>query len=365
MRFNCDRKKILDSFNLVSSAITKSSINPIMQSVRVTTQGQSIILAATNQESTIETELAELDIERSGEACWPCSMLVSVLRESTSESVRFSQDGDILRVTTDTAEYVIPTHDPAGFPIISSNIEETPVVVGKSLLEQAIKRCEPAVSKVENKYAMTGMFFDLNKERLAVAATDGKRLAVCTLGATSDKPISAIIPMKSVRVAGSLMAASDDTSVTVCLNKRYASFQCGPSKITTLLIEGNFPPYNSILRKKHTSAVDFIANDWHHLVKQAVITSEGEYKRVDITLENDVVQMESQGAETGKSKIRGKAEYQLPKLEVSLCADYLLDLFRSLPGSEPVQACFGGKDAPVQFQLADGFIHLIVPLSRS
>lgn len=364
MRFTCERKKIFEAFSLASSAITKSSINPIMQSVRVTTQEQSIVIAAMNQEATIETTVSELDIERSGQACWPCAMLVNVLRESTSESVRFSQDGDILRVATDTAEYVIPTHDPAGFPIIVSNIEEEPITLGKGLLQQSIHRCEPAISTVEGKYAMTGMLFDLTNERLSIAATDGKRLAVCTLGVTAKKPIAAIVPLKSVKVAERLMDASDESSVTVCLNKRYASFQCGSSKITTLLIEGIFAPYNSILRKKHTSAVDFIAGDWLQLVRQAVITSDAESKRIDITLENNTVQMEAQGAETGRSKIKGKVEYQIPKMEISLYADYLKDLFSSLPASEPVKACFGGPDKPVQFQLVDGFIHLIVPMVK-
>ena len=121
------------------------------------------------------------------------------------------------------------------------------VTIASSALADAIRQVVPSASTDDSRPILTGVLLTAEAGGLRLVATDSYRLAVRDLPGTTvlQEGQSVLVPSRALaEVARALGSGSE---VTLHLGDREATFAVGGVRITTRLIEGQYPPYRNLI----------------------------------------------------------------------------------------------------------------------
>ncbi|HEX3152599.1 MAG TPA: DNA polymerase III subunit beta, partial [Gemmataceae bacterium] len=355
---------------IVGIAVPTRTTMPVYQNIKAIGTADKFTLMATDLEVGIRYELRGLAIEEPGEAILPVGRLTSILRETTDTEVRLDADERRTRVNTSSSEYEMPGEDPASFADIADFEEgEKYHELAAGDLQRMIRRTVFAAAKDEGKYAMRGVLWDMDDKKAKLVATDGKRLAVAsgscvTQGDGEKKGHSHLVPPKAMSLLERILADGDASQpVQVCLRNNDALFKTERAVIYSRLVEGRFPPYRDVIPKKANAKVPLAVTPFLSAVRQAAIMTDDESKRITFKFAPGKLQLEAQGATTGKSKVQMKMDdYSGPAIDISFDPAYLTEMLRVVDGAETLQLDLVDGQKSAVFRSGEDYLYLVVPL---
>ena len=364
------RDGLLSACQIVGTVVPARTTMPVYQNIKAIAQADRFILMATDLEVGIRYELRGLAIEEPGEAILPVSRLTSILRETPDKEIRLDADERRTRVNTTASEYEMPGEDPASFADIADFIPgEKYHELAAGDLQRMIRRTVFAAARDEGKYAMRGVLWDIDEKKAKLVATDGKRLAVSsgpcvTQGDGEKKAHSHLVPPKAMSLLERILADGDASQpVQVSLRNNDALFKTERAVIYSRLVEGRFPPYRDVIPKKANAKVPLVVNEFLSAVRQAAIMTDDESKRITFHFAPGKLNLEAQGATTGRSKVSMKLEeYSGPAIDISFDPAYLTEMLRVIDGNEVLQLDLVDGQKSAVFRSGEDYLYLVVPL---
>src|ERR1700750_3350261 len=121
----------------------------------------------------------QLDIEAkdSGKVCIPAKILLDSLKNIADQPLTFNIDKNFgVELTSDNGKYKVMGENPDNFPKEPVADDTTSFTTTSASLVTAINKTIFAVSGDDLRPAMTGVFFEMNKDSLQFVATDAHRL---------------------------------------------------------------------------------------------------------------------------------------------------------------------------------------------
>ncbi|MBO0699226.1 MAG: DNA polymerase III subunit beta [Zavarzinella sp.] len=370
MIVTCPRDRLLAACQIVGIAVPARTTMPVYQNLKAIAEADRLTLMATDLEVGIRYELRGPAVEEPGEAILPVSRLTSILRESPDSEIRLDSDNRRTRVNTSVSEYEMPGEDPASFADIADFAPgERYYELAAGDLSRMIRRTVFAAAKEEGKYAMRGVLWDMEEKRAKLVATDGKRLAVTSgpsvaHGGGDKKGQSHLVPPKAMSLLERILADGDASQpVQVSLRANDALFRTERAVIYSRLVEGRFPPYRDVIPKKANAKIAIVVNDFLSAVRQAAIMTDDESKRITFHFAPGKLNLEAQGATTGKSKVSMKLEeYAGPAIDISFDPMYLTEMLRVLDGADTLQLDLVDGQKSAVFRHGEDYLYLVVPL---
>ncbi len=129
-------------------------------------------------------------------------------------------------------------------------------------MKRLIEATQFSMAHQDVRYYLNGMLFETEGEELRTVATDGHRLAVCSMPIGQSLPShSVIVPRKGV-IELMRMLDGGDNPLRVQIGSNNIRAHVGDFIFTSKLVDGRFPDYRRVLPKNRT-------NIW----KQAAISS--------------------------------------------------------------------------------------------
>src|ERR1700682_5173360 len=120
MKITCHREGLLSACQLASAAVASRDVKPILKNLKAVVQDERCTLMATDLELGIRLDVRGITVEEPGEALLPPSRRVSILREATDEQLTIEAGPDSCTIHGASAEFEMPSEDPAAFPDIPS-----------------------------------------------------------------------------------------------------------------------------------------------------------------------------------------------------------------------------------------------------
>ena len=370
MIVTCPRDSLLSACQIVGIAVPARTTMPVYQNLKAIATDDRLTLMATDLEVGIRYELRGPAVEEPGEAILPVSRLTSILRETPDNEIRMDADDRRTRVNTSVSEYEMPAEDPASFADIADFVAgEKYYELAAGDLSRMIRRTVFAAAREEGKYAMRGVLWDMDDKKAKLVATDGKRLAVtggpCVARGGSDKKgQSHLVPPKAMSLLERILADGDASQpVQVSLRNNDALFKTERAVIYSRLVEGRFPPYRDVIPKKANARIPLVVNEFLSAVRQAAIMTDDESKRITFHFASGKLNLEAQGATTGKSKVSMRLEeYSGPAIDISFDPVYLTDMLRVLDGQDQLQLDLVDGQKSAVFRMGEDYLYLVVPL---
>ena len=360
MKISLDRQAFLEALSTASAAASgqvKDVLGKVLFDAAFGT------LEASNGESPmiVVVDMAE---RSSGTCLLDPRRVLSILKESRDESVTIEADERSIEIETGGASYKLQATNPDEFPRIRSSNTEAIEVDAKRLLE-ALGTVDYACDVDSTRYQLGGVNFVSTEGLLELVATDGRRLAYSSVPAGPGASLagqSNIVPAKALGlVKRAIEGANGEIGIAVSGNG--IEFRSGSVTVKTILVEGRYPNWQSVIPKAEGVAIGFQSEPFLRAVKQASIVADKESSGVVFAFTPGDCTLSTRTADVGQSKVSVPVECDG---EITLTMDYrfVSQWLASLPKDSEVTLRASSKSAPTLWASGNAK-YVIMPMERN
>jgi len=247
MNFSVSSSDLLKQLQLVGGAIGSNPVLPILEDFLFTINGNRLSIASTDLETSITTEV-EIQADKNGSVAIPGKILLDTLKALPEQPITFNVDDEnfAIEITSAYGKYKLAGENGQDFPRIPSPDGVDSIEVPSSSLNKAIVKTLFATSNDELRPAMTGVYFQVDFNKITFVATDAHKLVKYTFNdIKSDVSTSFIVPKKALNLLKNALPSGGD--VKVSFNKAHVFFNFGDVDMSCRLIDARYPDYNAVI----------------------------------------------------------------------------------------------------------------------
>ncbi|MGB3296999.1 MAG: DNA polymerase III subunit beta [Phormidesmis sp.] len=350
MKFSCSQAEFNTHFSLVSRAVPSRPSKPVLGNVLVTasTDTQQVTLVGFDETLGIQTTFAA-QVNESGSLTLPARLLSDIVSRLPNEELDITEDDDepVVTLSCSAGRYQVRGLSAEDYPQLPQVQATEPIKVAAEALIEGLRGALFATSSDETKQVLTGVHLTADAESLEFAATDGHRLAVVQTVDDSGAPASSLemnvtIPGKALReLERILQIYPSNEPVSFQIDQTQVVFDLGQQRITTRLLEGQYPNYRQLIpkqferqltvdRKQFVSSLERIAvmaDQRNNIVKLSI---DAEAQSLALSVEAQEV---GSGLETMPAQVTGE------DLDIAFNVRYLLEGLKAIPTAEVQLQC--------------------------
>ena len=339
MEFVIRKADLVRELQTVTGVVEKRATLPILANLLLETTADGLQVGASDLEVTIRGT-AEANVVRPGSVTLPAGKLHEIARSLPDSDVQFKLlDRNQVAINCERTRYRIagqPRDDFPGFPEIDT---KGGVKLPAALLNRMIERVSFAITTEDPRYSLNGALLLMGRGRLTLVATDGHRLAFVSheLGAAvAGDELRLIVPRKAlfeVQKMTESLGEEDEVIFGKADNQIY--FVVGTHKLTSNLLEGNFPRYENVMPQSSEVTIVLPTEDLAQAVRRVALLASERYGRaVRLALTNGKLQLSSR-TEMGEAEEVLNVDYEGTPIEIGFNARYLID-YLAVVGSPSV-----------------------------
>jgi DNA polymerase-3 subunit beta len=230
----------------------------------------------------------------------------------------------------------------------------------------ALRQVVPAASADDARPILTGVLLAAEAGGLRLVATDSYRLAVRDLPGTSvlAEGQSVLVPSRALRELERLLGSAEE--VTLRLGEREAAFEVGDVRLTTRLIEGEFPNYRGLIPASHPNRLTVGREALVEAVKRVKLMARELNTPVRLAMGPDGLELVAITQDVGQAHEQLDATYEGTELTVAFNPEYLLSGVEVTPGDEiHLDTVDAQKPAVIRAGEAGEFLYLLMPVRVS
>ena len=255
MRFIVERDALADGVMWVSRSLSARPIMPVLLVVLIKADKQGVHLSGYDLETSGKAEVAA-DVKEEGTVLVSGKLLSDIARALPNKPVTFSLEGNRVSVISGSAKFALPTLSVSDYP----NLPELPSETGRlsgDLFAEAVGQVAVAAGKDDSLPVLTGVYVEIEENKLILAATDRYRLAVRELNwDTPRASASALIRARTLNDAAKSLAGVKSVSVALAAataTGRLIGFASEGKVMTSRMLDGTFPPYRHLLPSERSA----------------------------------------------------------------------------------------------------------------
>lgn len=247
MKFEVSSSELLKNLNIAAGVVSPSPVLPITEDFLLELKKNDLTIRATNVENTVITKMQVNGIEK-GSIAISAKIILETLKALPDQPITIGHidDGKGIEIISSYGKYHLVGDNPEDFPIINEDDEMQTFTFECEKLSTALTKTIFAVSNDEMRIAMTGVYMQIDYNKVIFVATDAHKLVKYTFGSLNTEISDSIILSKKLI---SLLKSSlpGVGTVDISFNRKNAIFKFGDTKIISKLIEAKYPDYNAVI----------------------------------------------------------------------------------------------------------------------
>lgn len=271
MKFSVSSSDLLKQLQIAGGAIGSNPVLPILEDFLFTIQDNKLLIAATDLETSISTELDVMS-DSDGSIAVPAKILMDTLKALPQQPITFSvnEDNFSIEITSAYGKYKLAGENSDDFPSIPQSEADTFITIPSHTLAQGINKTLFATSNDELRPAMTGVYFQVDNDKLTFVATDAHKLVRYSFtDVKSAEATSFIVPKKALNLLKNALPQNDE--VRISYNKSNAFFNFPNVNLVCRLIDARYPDYNAVIPIDNPNKVTVVRTDFQNSLKRIAI----------------------------------------------------------------------------------------------
>jgi DNA polymerase-3 subunit beta len=360
VKFRCDRDLLSEALQTVQRGVSTRPGIPALTGVLMTVGEGELALTTTDLEVTTEVRLP-VDAREDGSALVPARLLADMVKALPPDAVDFEADGSQAKVSCRSFEGTLRCLAAEDFPAVR-DVEGVKVTVDTAAFAEGVGQVARAASRDEARPVLTGVLIEANREGLTLAATDSYRLAVRELQATGDGEARALVPERALAEAGRAAGGDEKGHVELVIGDAQTAFRVGTLRMTSRLIEGEFPNYRQLLPEPGQNRLSAGRQELLEAVRRVGLLAR-ESSPVRLELNPLGARLTSSSPDLGGAVEAVEASYEGDELTVAFNPAYLGDGL-SAPTTDrvTVELRDGLKPALIRGEGQDAYTYLVMPV---
>lgn len=331
------KNSLLPILEAAVKIIPSKPTNAILENLLFTVSENTLHVSSSNVETTL---LFKTDVTNRGNnksILIPGKILLDSVKELPSGAFSIRQnDNNTISLDWTTGKSTLPVFNPEDFPETKEVKSEVSINIPSAKLSEALSQTIYAADdKDTTRPILTGIHFCLKDKKLEIVATDARILSVSTIDTDSEENCKFTVYFAVMNILRNHLAKIDkeDAVTTIIYGNRHVKFITDFCEMTTLLIEGNYPNYNSVFPS--TANVKPLTVETSLLlssIKRISVFRNDEAKAVSFLLENNKLTLSFENAAKGSNAHETiLTTYDGPQQSINFNADWLIKVINSLP----------------------------------
>jgi DNA polymerase III subunit beta len=364
-----DRDALLQAFQLTSSVVPARTPKVILQNIKLTVDKKTAILKATDLESVgISMEVRGVQVEEPGDLLLPTGRVLSILRESGDQELKIEGNAEGTTIRGQFSEFELPGEDPEQYPTFPGFEGEKYHTLTAGPLRTMIHRTLFAAAAESARYALTGVMWEMNEDKVRLVATDGKRMAVIdgkgeASGGHGTGNQTPVVPTKVMNLVEKNLN-EPDAPVMVRISANDALFKVGRAEIYGRLVEGRYPSYREVFPKKTAVKIPLAVGPLSSVIRQAAILTDEDTRGVDFDFAKGTLTLQARVADKGRAKIQLPVAYDGKPISTTFDPKLVLDMLRVLEPDQEITLELVETNTVALFKADGDYSYIVVPLTR-
>ena len=336
MKFTVSRDALLKPLNLVAGVVERRQTLPILANVLMVLDGDRLSLTGTDLEVELVGRVQLASAGESGELTVPARKLVDICKSLPEGcEISFAAEDGKVTVKSGRSRFTLSTLPAREFPNVEDSMGTHQFTIKQGQLKRLIDRTGFAMAQQDARYYLNGMLWELKDKQLKVVATDGHRLALCSLPEKIDSGDDAqvILPRKGVLELARLLLAEDE-DIAIVIGSNHIRATTDEFTFTSKLVDGKFPDYQRVLPRSPNKIVLGSRLELRQAFTRTAILSNEKYRGVRLKLTDNSLDIVANNPEQEEAEEAVPVDYQGDSLEIGFNVSYLLDVLSVLSGEQ-------------------------------
>jgi DNA polymerase-3 subunit beta len=374
MKVSCLQENLAKGLSIVSRAVaSRSTTLPVLSNVMLSTDNNRLKLSATNLEIGINSWIGA-KVEQDGAVTVPARTFTDLINTLPPERIdlELSVRTQTLHLQCGRSEANIKGIDAEEFPLIPAPEGTAQILIQPDNLIKAINQVAFAAATDESRPMLTGVLSKFDQDEVIMAAADGFRLSVrtTTLENRVSEPVQVLIPARALTELGRIIGDQEEpVEISITPTRNQILFRLTNTDLVAQLIDLQFPDYEQIVPKRHTTRTVANATELLKVGRAANIFAReaANTARLHIVPGGELtpgqMNISARSDETGDNVGEVDATVEGEEIEIAFNVRYLLDVLSVIDTAqvalETTTANSPGVIKPVG---DDDFLHVIMPM---
>ena len=362
MKFRCEQASLTSAIGHANRAVSKGAHSFIHQGMLFRLDGSHLTVTGSDLDLTIQTWLEVTGFE-SGEVLVPAKLFVEVVKSLPpgGVDVELSDQNVLIKSADNKSEFIVKAMSAGDYappPVVDAD----PVSLQASDFISGLKQVIPAARKDDSRPILTGVLVATKDSGVRLVATDSYRLGLSNLNnlVIDVDESGVIVPSRALEEITRLIGNYDE--IKLCLDDNTAVFELNDIKVTTRLINGDFPSYEGLIPKDHQNKLVAARLEMLDAIRRVRLVGDADTP-IRVNMKKDSLTLSSI-TEVGEAKaIIEDMDYEGEDLLIAFNAEYLNDGVRVLD-SDKITLLTADALKPALLCEDDGsdFLYLLMPV---
>lgn len=363
MKFRCEREALAEALSTAGRAASgRSGALPVLTGLRLEVTGDRLQVTGSDLDLTIQSSL-EVGGEVDGGVVLPARLAADIVRSLGSGKVEVSVAADEVAITNGRSHFSVRPLSLDDYPRVAQTSGAS-VTLPTAEFGEALRQVVRATSSDEQSPVLTGVLMTAEGDGMRMVATDKYRLAVRDLA--GQQVLAAgqkvVVPGRALSELQRLVNGGE--SLTMRLGERDAAFEVGGVRLTTRLIEGEFPDYKRLIPASQPNSLTVGREALLEAIRRVKILAKETSTPVRLQMAGDTLRLTAITQDVGNATEELDASYSGEDLVVAFNPDFLMAGVEACQGDSVVLSTTDGmRPAVVRGTSGDGdYLYLLMPV---
>ncbi len=361
MKFRCERDPLVDAITNASRGVTnRGGSRRALDGLALRLSGDHLQVTGTDLSLTVSVRTSVTG-DRDGMVVIPSRLLTEIVKALPSGAVTVESDDNEVRIGSGRSKFAVRTIPAAEFP----QLPEPPsgsMSLDAATLADALRQVVAAASNDEQRPVLTGVLMAAENDGLRLVATDSYRLAVRDLPgvAVLADGQSVLVPSLALKELARLLAGAD--SVTIRLGDTDVSFEVGNVRLTSQLLDGDFPNYKGLIPQSHPNRLTVGREAINEALRRVRLLAK-DHQAIRLAITDDSVELVATSPDVGEAREEVDARHDGDALTVAFNPEYLAAGIEVTGGDEiTLETIDALKPAIIRGSDNPEFLYLLMPI---
>jgi len=337
----------------------------VLEGLHLSVHGDELAVTGTDLDMSIRLTTTVGGVS-DGAVVVPARLSADAVKSLPAGAVEFTSGDDEVTISAGRSQVSLRSYNIEDYPAQIDPAAEA-VTLSSSAFADALRQVVRAASSDEARGVITGVLIAAEEDTVRMVATDSYRLAVRDLPDTSILAggQKVLVPHRALTELQRILGSGNE--LTVRLGARHATFECGSTRLTTRLIEGEYPNYRNLVPASSPNLLTVGKEALLESLRRVKIMAQRDSSSaVRLTLGGDTMTLSVRDQDYGTVVEELDVRYEGDEMLVGFNPDYLMNGVDAIDADEVTLSLRDPVKAVVLRGVGkDDYLYLLMPLRVS
>ena len=365
MEISVRKADLVKELQLVQGIVERKNSIPILSNVLAEAKGGELRLSATDLDVSLRGGCAA-EVKTEGAITLGAKKLYEIARSLPDGDVRIKVLPDAwAQVESDSIRFKMAGLPKEDFPALPEPKAKGGVTLPGAALRELIARTAFAITAEDARYYLAGALMVLDKDGVALVATDGHRLAYAhrAVPLKVAEPQRVLVPRKAIQEIARLLEDEEEAQFQPADN--HLVFTVGGRTLASKTIEGQFPAYEKVIAAAGDKQLTLDRERLTAAVRRVSLLSSERSRAIKLSLTNGQLELLASSPDLGEARESLAVAYEGGDVEIGFNAQYILD-FLGAALTDTIQLDLKDSESQGTFRPAPGgeidYRYVVMPI---